>query len=104
MSGEPISVSHDPNYKWRVLGSISIVFITACAVTTTAIFSEALSGGTIIGLFGILFAIVQIVILLVLRYPSANQRWYDMHNPLAVPFSLLTSFLASLFVKYLGTK
>jgi hypothetical protein len=111
MSDEPVSTGHDPNYKWRVIGAISTVLLTAFAVTMTAIFSGALSAGHITGLFGMEFAIVLIVIIFVLRSPSsgwhssASQRWFDMDNPLlGVPLSILAGILVSLFTNWLGTK
>jgi len=105
MSDEVVTVIHDPNYKWRVLGAISIVFFTAFAVSATAIWSSALSSGIIAGLFGMEFAIVLIVALLVLRYPSADPRGFTMDNPwISVPFSCLSGVLTSLFLQWLGSR
>ena len=102
-SKELLLVSHDPNYKWRVLGAIAVVFFTVTGVTLTAIFSEALAGGYIAGLFGMEFTVVLIVMLLVLRYPTANQEGFSMDNPwVATVFSTIAGIITSLLVNWLG--
>lgn len=104
-SVEPVPARQDPNYKWRVLGSIGLVFISALAVTATSIFSAALSAGYVAGLFGMEFTIVLLVILLVLRYPSGDQHGFSMDNPwVSVVFSTVAGVLSSLFVLLLGSK
>jgi hypothetical protein len=103
MSEQLSSANHDPNYKWRVIGGIGVIFFTAASVTMTAIFSAALSAGYIAGLFGMEFGLVLIVILLVLTPPSGEQRWFSMDNPkLGVPLGILITVLGSLFLKWIG--
>jgi len=103
MSERPFPANHDPNYKWRVIGGIGVVFLTAASVTMTAIFSAALSAGYIAGLFGMEFGLALIVILLVLAPPSGEQGWFSMDNPkLGVPLGTLIAVLGSLFLKWIG--
>lgn len=105
-----MDMPHDPNYKWRVLGALGIILVTTSGIVLTAIFSAALSGSTVIGLFGMEFMIVLITILLVFPYSSTNEihlakeSRLSMDNPfIAVPFSILAGVLTSLFIKWLGT-
>ena len=105
MPDENNGTQHDINYKWRMIGAISIVFFTASSVTITAVFSTALSAQTIAGLFGMEFTVVLLMTLLVLRPISTNSnnhgdpQWFSMDNPwISVIFSCVSGILTSLFL------
>ncbi len=107
--GENFSVSQDTDYKWRVVGAISVIAIVTAGLVVVAIFSQALTPASITGLFAMQFVNVLITVLYVLRYPSPNsklnekEKVFSMDNPLVgVPFSILQGIVLAFLLKLLG--
>jgi len=110
-SGMPKKVEYiqDPNYRWRVIGAISLVFLTVPGIVLTIVFSQALTAPTIVFLFGLLFTLALAAILLILRYPS-NDREIDkakfsMDNPLiALCVAVIAGIIEILMGHFFGIK
>jgi hypothetical protein len=104
ISGEFISVSLDPNYKWRVIGGVGIVFIVVTGVTLTAVFSTALSAEYIRLLFGMVFGIVQNTAeLIFVRHPD-NRKWYWIMPWVRLFNAMLWGVFSILIYKWLGPR
>lgn len=102
--GEFISVSLDPNYKWRVVGGVGIALVVVAGVTFTAIFSTALSAEYIRLLFGMAFGVVQnIAEFIFVRHP-ANRKWYWIMPWVRLFNVMLWGVSFILIYKWLGPK
>lgn len=89
----------DNDYKWRVIGGISLFLFFGIAIVCVIVFSRALTAKTIVVLFGMFFSTSIAIILLVLRRQTKVITKFSLGNAL---YDLLISIFGGIIVSIIG--